>query len=117
MGVAILALAACSSKSASSGAASPAATIPCALAGARAFTAECAIERSSLDGRAILTLRHPDGGFRRLIELETGKRFVAADGSDEVAIEPNGREIEVTLGDDHYLLPAPASAVPNAAQR
>ncbi len=104
-------LAACSSKSASPEAAGQsgeaAATVPCALAGAKTFTAACGVERSSLDGKAIVTLRYPDGGFRRLVELEGGKSFAAADGSDEVAIEANGKEIEVTLGDDHYLFPAP----------
>ncbi len=95
-----------------SGAANSAAApkVPCALAGSRNFTAQCGLERAQVNGKAIITLRHPDGGFRRLIELDGSKRYAAADGSDEVAIESNGAEIEVTLGEDHYLLPGPGSA-------
>ena len=94
---------------------SAAQTVPCALAGSRSFTAQCGLETSNSDGKSIVTLRHPDGGFRRLIALEGGKRYAAADGSDEVVLEVNGAEIEVTLGDDHYLLPGPTSA--DAAKR
>ena len=118
------ALAACSSGTSASDEASAAAgqtqqgaagaviSVPCALAGAKGYTDVCAIERASLDGKVLLTLRHPDGGFRRLIELDGGRRFAAADGSAEVAIEANGQEIEVTLGEDHYLFPA--ATVPSA---
>lgn len=90
-------------------------TAPCALAGARTFTAQCTVERSQVDGRTILTVRHPDGGFRRLVALEGGKGYAAADGSEEAHLEANGAEIEVTLGDDHYLLPGPGPA--DAAKR
>jgi hypothetical protein len=114
--VLLAALAACSSQSASSGAsgqsgeAAVAAPVPCALAGAKTFTTTCDVERSTADGKTILTVRHNDGGFRRLVELEGGKSFAAADGAEEAAIEANGKDIEVTLGDDHYLFPAPAGA-------
>ena len=119
--VLLAALAACSSKSGSSGAATQgagqgtsqsgetAAMVACALAGAKTFTADCRVERSQTDGKTVLVLRHPDGGFRRLVEMDGGKSFAAADGSDDVAIEANGKEIEVTLGEDHYLFPAPGA--------
>ncbi len=123
-----LALAACSSKedaggsSEGTGAAAGGAvgsgaaqSVACALAGGRSFTARCAVESSTLDGKTVITLLHPDGGFRRLIVLEGGKRYAAADGSDEVVIEANGAETEVTLGDDHYLMPVPKPA--DAAKR
>lgn len=86
-------------------------TAPCALGGASEFTQKCGLERTEVEGKSVVTLRHPDGGFRRLIELDGAKRYAAADGSDEAVIEANGGEIEVTLGDDHYLLPAPVKAV------
>jgi hypothetical protein len=111
-----LLLGACSSGGSDSKAQTPAAaasdaqSVPCALAGSRSFTANCATEKVTSEGQTIVTVRHPNGGFRRLIELEGGRRYAAADGSDEVHIEPNGAEIEVTLGDDHYLFPAPANA-------
>ena len=118
----LAALAACSSQSPASGAAEQAGeaaaaavtTVPCALAGAKTFEASCEAERRAMGGKTIVTLRHPDGGFRRLVELEGGKSFAAADGSDEVALEANGKDIEVTLGDDHYLFPAPAALTGNA---
>lgn len=84
------------------------ASVPCALVGAKSFTADCSVEREVRQGKTLVTVHHPDGGFRRLIELEGGKRFAAADGSDQVSIVANGREVEVTLGDDHYLFPAAA---------
>jgi hypothetical protein len=94
------------------GSVSPATTakIPCALRGARTFSADCTVEREIREGRTILTLRHPDGGFRRLLEIDAGKSYAAADGSAPVELQANGSEIEVTLGDDHYLFAAPTDA-------
>ena len=118
--VLLAALAGCSSQKVTpetegqAGKAAPSAVtaVPCALADAKTFTASCEIERRNIDGKFIVTVRHPDGGFRRLVELDGGKAYSAADGSDEVALEANGKEIELTLGDDHYLFPAPAGAPP-----
>lgn len=85
-------------------------SVPCALGGAKRFEQDCAIERLERDGKHIVVLRHPDGGFRRLIELDQGKRFTAADGAEIAEIMPNGADIEVTVEDDHYLFPNPARA-------
>ena len=111
----LAALAACAEQGSSEAGEKPgavSAAVPCALAGAKTFTTSCDVERSSVDGKTILAIRHPDGGFRRLVELDSGKSFAAADGADDVAIEASGKEIEVTLGEDHYLFPAPATAAP-----
>ena len=112
----LFALAACSGQSSSPDAGGQSAAIslavPCALDGAKTFITTCDVERSSVDGKSTLTVRHPDGGFRRLVELDGGKSFAAADGADDVAIEASGKEIEVTLGEDHYLFPAPTGAAP-----
>jgi hypothetical protein len=118
--VLLVALAACSSKTPASGQpevseAAAADSVPCAIAGAKTFTAQCAIERSAAEGKSLVVVHHPDGGFRRLFELQGGKSFAAADGADRVEIEANGAEVEVTVGDDHYLFPAPAAAK-NAAK-
>ncbi len=51
--------------------------VPCALAGAKQFKDECQFERTSQDGKPAVILRHPDGGFRRLAELDGGKRYAA----------------------------------------
>lgn len=76
--------------------------IECALGGAAAFAADCAIERG--EGNR-LVLRHADGGFRR-IDLATDGTISAADGSDQPggAMLPDGR-FELTLGSDRYRLP------------
>ncbi|MGO1305196.1 MAG: hypothetical protein ACTMKV_10480, partial [Sphingomonas parapaucimobilis] len=44
----------------------PGLAIDCALAGARAFADDCTVEQSGMGDAVILTVRHPDGGFRRL---------------------------------------------------
>jgi glucose/arabinose dehydrogenase len=89
-------------------AASPA-SVPCALKGAKEFKADCLIERSTEGGKIMVLVRHPDGGFRRLIELDGGKRYAAADGAQRAELTANGKEVEVTVEDDHYLFPAPGT--------
>lgn len=80
--------------------------IPCAR-GTAALETVCTIEQTKGDTGPILTIRHPDGGFRRLLVTDDGRGVVAADGA-EVAkiglIEGNG--IEVTIGGARYRLPA-----------
>ena len=87
--------------------AAPEDRIECALGGEQAFIAECAIERAD----DILTLRHADGGFRRLVITDDGRGVVAADGSvpAEVKVIANNR-IEVKLDEDRYRLPATVRA-------
>jgi len=83
--------------------------VPCALAGAKEFKADCPIERSSEGGKQFVVVRHPDGGFRRLVVIDGGRRYAAADGAERAEVVPNGKEVEVTVEDDHYLFPAPGS--------
>ena len=54
----------------------------------------------------------PTAASADLVELDGGKSYAAADGADDVAIEASGKEIEVTLGEDHYLFPAPTADAP-----
>ena len=78
--------------------------IDCALAGAEAFERACIVERGA-DGT--LTIRHPDGGFRRLTIADDGRGVIAADGAAEAEVEViAGNRIEVTIGRDRYRLPA-----------
>ncbi len=118
----VILLAACSAKS-GDGQASPSgeasapasastapATVSCALNGTREFKDECQLERSAGEGRSYIVLRHPDGGFRRIEELEAGKRYKSLDGADEVVVEANEADLELTIGDDHYLFPGPSPA-------
>ena len=85
--------------------------INCAVDGAEAFTRVCTLDRQQTAGGLILTVRHPDGGFRRLKVTDDGRGVAAADGAEraDVAITGPG-EIEVGLGDEHYRLPATIKA-------
>jgi hypothetical protein len=77
--------------------------IDCAVGGEVEFSQSCAIERGS--GTA-LTLRHSDGGFRRLI-LEGDGAIDTADGAESITVNSmaDGRT-EITVGEDRYRLPA-----------
>lgn len=75
--------------------------VECRAAGQ--WARDCAAER---DGD-LLTLRHPDGGFRRLRILSDGRGLEAADGSEPARVTIiDGQRIEVTVGTDAYRLPA-----------
>lgn len=88
--------------------------VNCALAGAQAFQRVCTVDREDSARGLLLTVRHPDGGFHRLLVTKDGRGVVAADGAEpaQVAIVDQG-EIEVAIGQDIYRLPAtvkPATA-------
>jgi hypothetical protein len=85
-------------------------SVPCALAGANRFADECQVERLSEDGKALVVVRHPDGGFRRLVELDGGVRYAAADGAGPARSAARGQDIEVTVDADRYLFPNPGGA-------
>lgn len=111
----LLMLGACSDKAdkpeSGSGAGTPTAaqgTAPeCALAGSGEWRNDCAMER---DG-ALLTIRHPDGGFRRFRVLEDGRGLESADGAEDAKVSIlDGRRIEVRVGADRYRIPARIAA-------
>ena len=85
--------------------------IDCALAGETRFDRVCEIERVVAGGTKLLTVRHPDGGFRRFEIVTDGRGLVAADGFDEsrVSVAGDGM-IEVSVGEDRYRLPATVKA-------
>ena len=99
-------LAACSQGAGEAPAADPDDLIECALAGAAAFVRDCAIERSEVDGQAILVVRHPDGGFRRFEVTGDGTGVATADGAQAARIALREGGIEVTVGTDRYRFPA-----------
>ncbi|MBA2936349.1 hypothetical protein HZF05_19890 [Sphingomonas sp. CGMCC 1.13654] len=83
------------------------ASIPCALAGATEFKSECTVERSAMADGIVLTLHHPDGGFRRLQVANDGRGVITADGADAASVKVVGADaIEVSIGEDRYRLPA-----------
>jgi hypothetical protein len=80
--------------------------VECALGGSSQFTGDCAIERDP-DNANSLTIRHPDGGFRKLLVTNDGRGVVAADGAAPATVQVIAdRRIEVELDGDRYRLPA-----------
>lgn len=81
--------------------------IECALEGAAGFQRVCETEKVSGPEGTVMTIRHPDGGFRRFEVVTDGRGLVAADGADEAKIAVlDGGTIEVSAGEDRYKLPA-----------
>jgi hypothetical protein len=81
--------------------------VECRVSGSAQFERFCTIERTEGAEGAILTLRKPDGGFRRLRVASDGRGVVAADGAEaaQVTILRDDR-IEVAIGADTFRLPA-----------
>lgn len=82
---------------------------PCAVAGAAEFTSTCRVARAVVEGRTVLTLIAPDGGFHRVEVAADGSGVAAADGAEPARTRrgTNG-EIEVAIAQDRYRLPAAA---------
>lgn len=79
--------------------------IHCAVGGA-ALARDCTVERSRGTDGTILTVRHPDGGFRRLL-VGTDGAITAADGAEAAAVTPfDDGQVEVEIAGDRYRLPA-----------
>ncbi len=84
--------------------------VPCAHQG-EALAPSCTVDRASTDQGLALTLRHPDGAFRRLIVATDGRGVLAADGAEPARVTIlDDRTIEVAIGDDLYRLPATIQA-------
>lgn len=99
-----LALAGCDRPAGSGGMAGGGAeTIPCAIGEDAAWSRDCPVERN----RDLLTVRHADGGFRRFRIVQDGRSVIAADGAEPANILIVGKgEIELSVGQDRYRLPA-----------
>jgi hypothetical protein len=81
--------------------------IECRPEGVADFAAVCLLERTD----DTLTLRKPDGGFRRLIVATDGRGVVAADGAEPARVSVIGEgRIEVTIGGDAFRMPATVRA-------
>ena len=80
--------------------------IACAR-GDAALATTCTIEQAQGRDGLILTIRHPDGAFRRLLVTQDGRGVIAADGAEVARVSVLGADgIEVALGGDRYRLPA-----------
>jgi len=81
--------------------------IECRPEGTADFAATCLLEREG----ETLTLRKPDGGFRRLVVTTDGRGVAAADGAEPAGVRVIGEgRIEVTIGGDAFRLPATVRA-------
>ncbi|MDQ8755243.1 hypothetical protein RCO27_03275 [Sphingosinicella sp. LHD-64] len=77
--------------------------IECRIGGAAQFERFCTVERDGAD----LTVRKPDGGFRRLRIVGDGRGVEAADGAEGAVVTLlSDRRIEVAIGGDAFRLPA-----------
>lgn len=80
--------------------------VPCALDGAAEFSASCAVDRSEVDGKLTLIVRHPDGAFRRFSVVTDGRGLAVADGAEQAVNTIEGDKLSVSVADDRYLFPA-----------
>lgn len=81
--------------------------VSCAIAPATAYVPTCIIEIANDEAGRVLTIRHPNGGFRRLRITTDGRGVITADGAQPAVVNVTGpNEIEVTIGGDRYRLPA-----------
>lgn len=88
--------------------------IVCAREGSSDFARTCTVDRVDSEAGLMLTLRHPDGAFRRLLVTKDGRGVVAADGAVKAVVKVIGTgEIEVTIGGDRYRLPATVKSKPS----
>ena len=95
----------------SAGAEQPQATagaqrIECALGSAAEFADDCLVERSDVENTRIVTVRHPDGGFRRFEQVADGRGLIIIDGAEEATLNFAGNVLEVTVATDRYRFPA-----------
>lgn len=80
--------------------------IECAIDGAASFERTCTVERTA-GPEIFITLRSPDGGFRRLVVTKDGRGVAAADGAEPATVAVVAKDvIEVSIGSDRYRLPA-----------
>lgn len=81
--------------------------IECRTPDATEFGYVCTIDRTQSQDGLYLTLRHPDGGFRRLLVTRDGRGVIAADGAEQVRVMPLAEDlIEVSIAGAQYRLPA-----------
>jgi hypothetical protein len=92
--------------------------IDCAVGGAASFKRNCVVEREITEGELVLTIRHEDGGFRRLRVPKDGRGVVAADGAEPAVVQTlSSSAIEVTVGGDRYRLPATVKGLTSKATK
>ncbi|QNA86860.1 hypothetical protein G4G27_07565 [Sphingomonas sp. So64.6b] len=83
----------------------------CAQSGSTDFVRDCTVDRETTADGLVLTVRHPDGAFHRLLVTKDGRGLIAADGAEPAKVTIIDKDrIEVALGGDRYRLPATIKA-------
>ena len=91
--------------------------IDCRVGADTQFTRFCSLERSKTEQGTLITVRKPDGGFRRLLTTRDGRGVVAADGAEQAEVTIVGENlIEVAIAGDSFRLPARIGQVPATGQ-
>lgn len=81
-------------------------SIACAPKGSTGFDSTCTVERVEVDGARLLTVFHPDGGFRRFEQLADGSGLAAVAGADKVTQTLSGDTLEIAIAGNRYRFPA-----------
>ena len=101
-----LLVAGCGSDPAGDAADPDAPKIACAKAGAEPAPV-CTVDQVRGEQGLTLTVRHPDGAFRRLLVTTDGRGVVAADGAEPAEVSvAESNEIDVAIAGERYRLPA-----------
>ena len=91
--------------------------VDCRIGADQQFQRFCTLERTRTEQGLLLTVRKPDGGFRRLIATRDGRGVTAADGAEEAQVQIVGENlIEVAIAGDSFRLPARIGPVAPARQ-
>ena len=85
----------------------PGEPIECLIPGQTGFEPACTIEEAASPDGKVLTVRAPDGAFRRFLIVTDGRGVIAADGAEEVQVKPSRPgNIDVRAGEIVWRLPA-----------
>jgi hypothetical protein len=90
--------------------------IECAIGPGAEFAPDCLVERAEIEGATVLTVRHPDGGFRRFEQLADGRGLAIYDGADGAELTLAGDVLEVRVAGDRYRFPARPGRDSDAAE-
>ena len=91
--------------------------IDCRIGADNQFQRFCSLQRERTGQGLILTVKKPDGGFRRLLATRDGRGVTAADGAEPAQVSIVGDNmIEVAIAGDSFRLPARIGAVPQPKQ-
>jgi hypothetical protein len=91
--------------------------IDCRIGADDQFNRFCTVEREKSEQGTVITVRKPDGGFRRLVATRDGRGVAAADGAEQAAVTIVGENlIEVAIAGDAFRLPARIGPVAPPAQ-